>query len=373
MSDFPEAQKALDKAKIQLMMKPDSVFFTTITFSLRHLWDDKIPTACTNGTEIRYNPDFFMALSQEEQLFLILHETLHVAFQHMCRLQERHPVKWNMAADYVINLILHERGYKMPQGGLLDPQYKDMTSEQVYNLLPDNPSEGSLPMQDLQSPPGDTPEEQAAVAEKIDDILVKAKIQAEMSDEKSAGNIPGELAFYIESLLTPKLPWNQILRQFMTKVIKQGYSWRRPNRRFFPQHYLPSRITKNTCHIAVAIDTSCSVTDEEFHRFTSEVYSILKNQRPAGMTLIQFDTEIKKEADIRTPQDLQRMEFKGRGGTRIEPVIDWAAKNKPTVLLIFSDGYFRQQFQNPRVPLVWLINNNDGFNTRWGKVIHYEA
>lgn len=367
-----ESQKAMDKAKIQLMMKPNTVFFTSITFSLSHKWDWKIPTACTNGLEIRYNPDFFMGLDKEEQLFLILHETLHVAFQHMMRLNDRDPRKWNIAADYVINLILVKQGYKMPKGGLLDYQYDEMTSEQVYDLLPDNPEEGDLPMVDLESPPGESEEEQQAVSEKIDDILVKAKLQAEMSGQ-SAGSIPGELAFYIESLLTPKLPWHSLLRQFMTKVIRQGYTWRRPNRRFWPKHYLPSRLSKNTCHIAVAIDTSCSVSDEEFHRFASETHSILTSLRPAGMTLIQFDTEIKSVTEIDSPDSLRKQEFKGRGGTRIKPVMEWAAQNKPTVLLIFTDGYFSQDFSNPKVPLLWLINDNDGFDTRWGRVIHYDT
>ena len=60
--DMKLAQKALDKAKVALMSKPDSVFFTTVCFSLKHVWDDSIPTAQTNGLEIRYNPEFFMQL-----------------------------------------------------------------------------------------------------------------------------------------------------------------------------------------------------------------------------------------------------------------------------------------------------------------------
>jgi len=391
MAHFPEAQSALDKAKIQLMMKPDSVFFTTITFSLKHIWDDTIPTACTNGLEIRYSPKFFMDLDTDEQQFLVLHETLHVAFQHMVRRGSRDPLRWNIAADYAINLILVKQGFKMPKGGLLDYQYDGMTVDQIYDLLDDDQDPDDLPMSDLDEPddgdsqdgpgspgaPGQSgsgnasPMTASEIGDKIDDILIKAKLQAEMSG-KSAGNIPGELDFYIQSLLTPKLPWNQLLQKFMSKIVKRGYTWKRPNRRFFPRHYLPSRLSKSTCHLAVAIDTSVSVSDDEFHRFASEVYSILKNQRPEALTIIQFDTEIKRVDEIRKPEDLQKLGFKGRGGTDIHPVIDWAAQNKPTALLIFSDGYFSQRFENPKVPLIWLINNNEGFQTKYGKVVHYE-
>jgi len=61
------------------------------------------------------------------------------------------------------------------------------------------------------------------------------------------------------------------------------------------------------------------------------------------------------------------------GGTRIEPTMDWATKNKPTVLLVFSDGQFRQHYTNPKSPIVWLINDNPSFRAKVGKVIHYEA
>ena len=39
--------KALDKAKIALMTKPDSVFFCEIAFSLKYKWDESVPTAAT--------------------------------------------------------------------------------------------------------------------------------------------------------------------------------------------------------------------------------------------------------------------------------------------------------------------------------------
>jgi predicted metal-dependent peptidase len=132
------ANKALDKAKIKLLDSPDSTFFVTVCFSLKHIWDESLPTAATNGTQIRYNPNFFLSLSEDERVFLLLHETLHVVFMHITRLKERDPRKWNYAGDYVINHLLISRGYRMPEGGLHDPKYKNMSTEQVYDLLEDD-------------------------------------------------------------------------------------------------------------------------------------------------------------------------------------------------------------------------------------------
>ena len=121
--------QALSKAKIALMSREDSAFFTTVCFSLKHIWDDTIPTACTDGASIWFSRKFFMGLTTAEQIFLLLHETLHVALLHILPL----PAGWchdraNIAMDHVINLMLIEAGYTMPAGGHADPQYKGMGS-----------------------------------------------------------------------------------------------------------------------------------------------------------------------------------------------------------------------------------------------------
>lgn len=362
-------QRALDKCKIQLMTKPDMVFFTTVAFSLKHIWDETVPTAETDGICIWYNPDFFMSLTPDEQLFLLLHETLHVVFQHMVRKGDLDAKKWNYAADYVINYILVQRKFKMPAGGLYDAQYADLTTDQIYKLLPDQPKI-DLPMSDLRSPK--KPQDIQEISQKIDQILVRASLQSQMAGEKP-GTIPGAIQFYIDSLVNPKLPWHNILARYVNKVIRQGFNWQKPNRRFFPKHYLPSRASKKLCDIAVAIDTSCSVTDAEFQRFASEVYAILKHQRPSSLTLIQFDTRIHNVTKLTSARDLMKTQFTGRGGTRIKEVVEWGAKHKPHILLVFSDGGFHNTHSALKTPVIWVINDNPGYRAPWGKTIHYEA
>ena len=101
--------KALDKAKIALMSKPDVAFFTTVCFSLKHIWNSDIPTACTDGTSIEYNPAFFLSLSEAERVFLLVHEAMHVALMHILRVKDKDRKKWDIAADYVINGMLVDR------------------------------------------------------------------------------------------------------------------------------------------------------------------------------------------------------------------------------------------------------------------------
>lgn len=368
-----EAQKALNKAKIQMMTKPDSVFFTVVCFSLIHKWDTTIPTACTNGKYIKFNPDFFLSLSPDEQVFLVLHETLHVAFMHMLRLHTYNPMKWNHAADYVINDLLIQRGYKMPQGGLHDIQYRDMSVKQVYDLLPEPPPDSGFSM-DLIPGDGDGKDPVAAQQAERDiaEIILRAATQAKMAGQ-SPGSIPGEIEFYLNSLLNPKLPWGTILKRYVSKLTKHDYTFRKPNRRFFPAHHLPSQHSKTMCDIAVAVDTSGSVSDEDFQQFMSEVANIIRSQKPEKLSLIQFDYDIKSVDVLKKVSDIKNVTFTGRGGTNIEPILEWAQVNKPHLLLVFTDGGFRQVDIPVKSHLIWVIHNNPSFTGEQGKTIHYEV
>ncbi len=359
---------ALERAKIALMASEDSAFFTTVCFSMKHIWDERITTACTDGLEIRYSPEFFMNLDADEQLFLLLHETLHVALVHMTRLNGRNPRKWNIAADYVINYMLVQRGFKMPEGGLYESQYAGMHTDEVYDLLPDNPAQ-ELPMEDLKAP--ENPEDLEKTQGQIDDILVRATLQAQMAGE-AAGSIPGEIQMYVDSLLNPKLPWHRLLQRYMTRVIKSDYTFRKPNRRFFPKHCLPSMFTTSLVDIAMAIDASSSVTPDQYLRFVSEGYGLLSKYKPDTLTLVQFTARLRSVDPITSATDMKNLHFHRYGGTDIGPVMDWAVENKPNLLLVFTDGHFSNNSPDPGVPIVWIINGNPGFTAPYGKVIHFD-
>lgn len=364
------AQKALDKVKIQLMSKADSVFFTVVCFSLIHKWDDTIPTAATNGKYIKFNPDFFLSLTPDERLFLVLHETLHVAFMHMARLHTYNPLKWNYAADYVINDLLIKRGYKMPKGGLHNRDYADMSVKQVYDLIPEPPPDDPDFISDLE-PGSSDPAEQAAAERALNEIVIRAATQAKMAGQ--TGSIPGEIQFYLDKLLNPKLPWGTILRKYMKQYSKTDYSMRKPNRRFFPRHYLPSLHSTSMASLAVAVDTSGSVSDSDFLQFMSEVDSMLRIHKPEKISLIQFDWNIKSVDTLKRVNDIKTVKFTGRGGTNTTEVMNWVNDNKPNVLIIFTDGYFTPADIPVKSDVIWVIHNNPRFTSDVGKVIHYEV
>lgn len=356
---------ALSRAKLRLMGRRDSYFYTNLCFGLKHKWDETIPTACTNGKYIKYNPQFFMNLDEDEQVFLILHETLHVAYLHMDRLGNKDMKRWNIAADYVINYQLVSRGFKMPKGGLYDAKYAGLSAEQVYALLPDNPPEEC----DMDIIPSDEEFSEQLQAD-VKDMLVRAAIQSKIEGDKP-GAIPEDIQIFLDRLLKPKLPWMRILQKYLHAFTKSDYSFRRPNRRFFPKHYLPSLVSDSLVNIAIAVDVSGSVSDSDFNRFVTEVASVLKMMKPEIITLIQFNSIVKSVTTISNIRELLHCEFRGRGGTEIGPVIEWANENKPQLILVFSDGEFDFEEETTKVPVIWVINDNKHFDAPYGKTIHY--
>lgn len=363
----PTHQKSLDKAKIALMTKPDSVFFCEVAFSFRYKWDESISTAAVDGKTVYLNPDFWMAQNKEQQIGLLLHETMHVVYMHLDRKADRDHTQWNIAGDHVINLMLLERGFKLPNGGLHDPQYRGMATEQVYNLLPKTPPSNFTP--DI-LPPAEGMDAGELQAE-VEQILVRAKIRSEQENDKP-GTIPGDIEIFLQKLLKPKLPWEKLLRQWLNKFTQSDYSFKRPNRRFMPDHYLPSLYSIALADLAVAVDTSGSVSDKDFNRFVSEIAGIFRMVKPKRITLIQFDTKIHSVDEVRSFSDLMKVKFHGRGGTDIGEVIDWANQHKPDGLLMFTDGHFHLKNYNTKVPMLWLIHENPKFEAPYGRTIHYD-
>ena len=363
-----EHQKALDKTKVELFLRPDSTFIVTVCYGLKHEFDPSIPTAATNGKTVKYNPDFFMSLNQKERLGLMLHETWHVVFDHVgeiSRRQNRCPIKWNIAGDHVINLMLLKSGVTLPEGALADTRYKGMSTEQIYDLLPDDVPPPKI--NDLLPCDGD-PEKFKA---ELEDLLSQATVKANMAGE-GIGSLPGEIQQALEKLLAPKLNWKNILSQYFTSMAKTDYSFRRPNRRYLPKHIIPSAYSEALGDVVVAVDASGSITDDEITRIITEASGIIRSTKLKKLRLLQFDTSIHSIDEINNLSDIKKITIKGRGGTCLRETMDWLKENKPDVCVIFTDGEFHQDYVDPKLPIIWLVHSQQEFSPKFGKVIHYE-
>lgn len=381
-----DKDKILSKAKIALLNKKDATFISTIVLSLKSSWGDVLNspdgstfqnhTACTNGVDLILNETWFLALNPLEQIGLLAHEAWHVALQHVLpeRSKNSDPGLWNQAADHVINNMLTDSGYRIPKGGLCDPAYKDMSVEQVYDIIvKDKTKQDPNFTPDFTTGPGaNDPLAQQAHSAQVQDTIVRAATQAKLAGDNSAGAIPGDVLIALDNLLYPKLPWSVLLADFFNGLAKEDYSFSKPNRRFLPEYYLPSLYSEGMGTLACAVDTSGSVSDHDFLAFATEMDSIKENLLPEAMYVVDFDTQINNVHHIGDNDSVKNLSFTGRGGTDLHPVFEHFKDRPPQVLVVFSDLECNSIDQDPGYPVLWIRTPGNGHTPTFGRLIEFD-
>ena len=94
-----------------------------------------VETAATDGKNIVYSPIFFNGLTNSQKQFIIAHEVLHIAFNHILRSKDRNPKLWNIATDAVINQILIHEQLPIVEGGVNIPAAINHSAEEMYEML----------------------------------------------------------------------------------------------------------------------------------------------------------------------------------------------------------------------------------------------
>lgn len=103
---------------------------------------DNLPfhTAATDGKNIYVDPEYFKSLSEDERLFIIAHEVMHIKFMHMYRLTNKEGKKrdlevWNIATDAIINANLERDGFTIKEGYVNMPEALNYSAEEFYQIL----------------------------------------------------------------------------------------------------------------------------------------------------------------------------------------------------------------------------------------------
>jgi len=395
--DQATLDRLLSKTKGQLFLHKGAGFLTSLMCDTKFIWDSTVPTAYTTGTQIGWNPQFFMWCEPEDRVTILAHELWHDGFDHIFRFMNMGPEEcpdiWNDAADFVINLLLKDHGYTFSEKLMsieprLDEQYRDMTTEHVYSLLPKPPkgkpnsqdpnSSGQTPpsqdggfFYDLRKPDKVTPagsDEAKKQRHKQLSKLVKAKQASQMA--KEAGIIPGEIEMVIDQFLKPIVPWELHLQQWFTEMSREDYSFARPNRRF-DDIYLPSFMGDTGLdELNFYIDISGSITDAQVLRFNSEVKHVHNVFSPKLLNVITFDDEIQDIYQFTDDDDFSKIVIHGRGGTDLDPVRRHILKTRPSGAIIFSDLYVTPMTQDPKVPILWVVVGNTRAKPAFGQTIY---
>lgn len=389
--NYQELDWLFDKTKSQVFMGRGAGFLGSIMSKLNFSWTEDIPTACTNGVRVLWNPHFFLRLPPKTRVFVLKHEIWHVAYLDPIRCGSRNPLVWNYATDIRINNNLTNEGETYEGLGFkpwLDHQYDGMSPEDIYDAIypkgldvlaqlygstswghdapPDEP-EGDL------FPPDQPSEEFPEPIDKwqVLNNVIAASQAAKMGS--GAGDVPGEVETVLSRFLAPKLPWNQLLFNFFNEKSQQDYSFRKPNRRF-QDIYLPSLVEESggLDHLMFFGDVSGSVSDGEFIRYISEVKYIKDHFDPKMLTFVQFDTLIKSITTWDETQAFDEVIRKGYGGTDLRCVRQLILERRPTAVVVLSDlccEPMQALAGEYQVPLLWVAVNNANAKVNEGKLI----
>jgi predicted metal-dependent peptidase len=350
-----ETLQKLTRARTQLLL--DHPFFGELALRLRLTEDPAQPTLAVDGRSIFYNPMYVDKLSTGLTRAILAHEVLHCVFDHIGRRNNRTPTRWNHATDYATNQILVDSGFNLEDTGLLNPAYKGMTADQIYNLLPEST--------DNAPGPG---EKGGAFDNCMDGDLTQTEVNATdwkiatiqaANAAKEKGALPASLARLVEELTTPKINWKDRLRRFVTEISKDDYSWIRLSRRFLGQGlFLPSLYSESMGEIVVAIDTSGSISQEMLNIFGAEIKAIVQSVRPQKTIVVYCDAKV-NHVDEFTPDDELKFTMHGGGGTDFCPPFKLLEEqNKtPACFVYLTDGY--GPFPGaPTYPVLWCCTTD---------------
>lgn len=377
-------QDRIKKAHISIMQHKKFCVFSGILACGSVSVTEDVPTACTNGWDVKYNPSFIekhMATDPELR-FLILHEAMHKGYRHTHvwkHLYKDNPVLANTAADYFVNLALEDTdgkdGYlKMPKVGVMpDEKYRGWSVQQIFDDLKskgkkgrgkpsdgDGDDESKLGMDEHDWDSNIDPYEESKRADEIQ----RALRQGEMQRKKIVGKGSDGLDGIWDALLKPKVDWRKVLRDFITETCagRDESTWRKPNRRYLSMDiYMPSMYGTQMQELVIGFDTSGSCFGgDEMSRFVAEIKTIIEQIKPAKTHVIYWDTEITghqifDEGDFA----VQNLKPKGGGGTDGSVLFDYlrAKRITPQAIVQFSDGYVGS-WGVTNCPTMWALTSN---------------
>jgi len=394
-------EKRLVKARTQLML--DKPFLGNLVLRLplkaAGSW---CKTSATDAKSFYYNPEFIERLDTHQIKFVLIHEALHCALTHFARRGNRKKHTWDLACDFAINPLLIKEGFHTTLDVPIFRQYEGMIAEEIYPMIDDNLDqepmdqhlyddqnnedskdsdggmrEDNLTQQDknqsgesknnqstsslAQRPQSLNPDEIEKLATQWQKNLASS---AQLAQE--AGKLDGEFAKLIDFFLQPRVSWQSLLSTFMSRLARDDFSYSRPSRR--PGNAILPTLRSHQIDIAVAIDTSGSISQQEIDEFVSEINAIKSTIR-SSITLIACDDKIFPSSPWRY-ESWEEINFPaslgGGKGTNFRPVFELlnSLDNPCDVLIYFTDakGLFPEKI--PNYPVLWLVKGKE--SVPWG-------
>ncbi len=391
----------LTTARVGLLLK--APFFGNMATRMQLIdASEWCPTAATNGRNFYYNVDFVKKLSVKKLEFLFGHEICHCVFDHFGRVGSRDRQLSNIAQDFAVNQILVDEriGEKITEVKICyDPKYRGMAWEEIYDELWEKAEK--IPMDQLMKQlgdlldehinedgnapgkegdkdgkgkgmPGMSKEEAQAIRDEIKEAMIQSAAAA------GAGKTPAGIMRMIKDMTEPKINWRDLVRQEIQSIIRNDYSFTRPNRKSMHSGaILPGMKEATTIDIGISIDMSGSIGTEDATVFLSEIKGIVDQYEDFKINLWCFDTEIYNHQEFSqdNSEDLFEYEPQGGGGTDFEANWEFMKEQgiQPKKFIMFTDGYPCGGWgDEDYCDTIFIVKGNTEAQAPFGQTVIYE-
>jgi hypothetical protein len=372
--------------------------------------DERVGTAAVSATgRVLVNPHWFGDLDLAEATFVMAHELLHLCLRTHDRSAGTDGDVFNWAHDYIINdMLAHELGQDIPAGGLVYGGAREMSAEQMVQLIRQGKVRGPrrTPRGDMTialqeagllppSPggeygpgsgdvlsaeaeremfPGDDPARAEARRRRIRraaerslrlGVLRERMEQHDQARDRDESPAREGLLGILRSLYQP--PWEMVLQQWLEAVAPGPRTYARPSRRGGDRTdvVLPGRRREGwTLHIV--LDTSGSMVGD-IPRVVGLIAAFCEGVGVSQIHVLQCDTRVTHD-DWVDPEELARYPIAGGGGSDMSPaLLHLAADPEVKAVLVLTDGAISVPANPPPYQVLWALTGESSFDPGYGQ------
>ncbi|MBX3522269.1 MAG: hypothetical protein KF807_03560 [Xanthobacteraceae bacterium] len=374
--------------------------------------DDRVPTmgVFASGRMVA-NRQFVAKLKENELIFVLAHELLHLALRTHDRAKGSGRLEFNYAHDYIINDILRaELGFThVPAGGLDMPGAKEKSAEQIVLEMRKN---GEQMQSKTQVWDGQAISARGALnksgqgsgqsADDAGDVMDDAKErelfpeckngQADQAKQmraaaaralalgkamgamKGRGVEAGELTQTVMALRGMyKTPWEVAMQKWIESVAPGERTYIRPSRREVTGDIVLAGRKRESWMLNVVLDTSGSMTDE-ISPALGAIADFCEQLSIDEIRLVQCDAAVTGD-EMLSPEALADYQISGFGGSDLTPAMRGLAEDaRVTAALVITDGDIAFPPEEMPYDVLWVITPGAyaSFNPPYGHVIRMQ-
>jgi len=388
-------------------------YLSGLAAAVRVSLDVRVPTMGVFASgRLVVNPAFAEKLKENELIFVLAHELLHLALRTHDRARGSHHLEFNYAHDYIINDILRkELGMEyVPAGGLEMPGARNRSAEAIVLEMrrnaefmpsrtavfggeqttvgrlfgPQGRGPGGAPVEggagdvlgtqrEKEMFPGDVAQQAAEVADVKERASSSLALARAMGARKGLrGDDPGGTSEVVTALRgIYRTPWEVALQRWMESVAPGERTFVRASRRGADRSdvVLPGR-RREGWMLTVILDTSGSMI-EELPRALGAIADFCDAIAVDQIRLLQCDVAVTGDETL-SPSELAQYQVSGYGGSDLTPAMErLAADPQVRAAAIITDGDIQFPAEPMPYAVLWVLppTHSAGFQPGYGRIV----